>query len=54
MISVVNRNIQIFADYPSSGPPREFAGPGAKLYLSPLGHHYFQTTRLKTGGQYSH
>ena len=31
-------------------PPKEFAGSGTKLYPSPLCRHYFQTTRLKTGG----
>ena len=36
----------------SSGPPRKFAGPGAKLYLGLPWCHYFQT-RLKTCGQYS-
>ena len=34
-----------------SGPPRKFAGPGAKLYLGSLWRNYFQTTKLKTGGQ---
>ena len=32
--------------YQRPGPPREFAGPGAKLYLGPLRRHYFRTTGL--------
>ena len=35
----------------SPGAPRELAGPGKKFYSELLRRHYFQTTRLKTGGQ---
>ena len=38
---------------PTSGPLREFALPGAILYLGALCRRNFQTTRPKTGGQYS-